>query len=140
MEYEYNIGTLLEGVKEEVSRVAGAAYAEDGTPLYDAVIITSAEYPTIERYLRDAKGALALRTADICFPDEDMLLFNVPDFGEQFAEVVAQEIDRYFILGACSSWFQQRLPAKAEEYAARSQAAADKAVGLLKTIQAPTRA
>ncbi len=126
-------------IYEEVSRVANEAYDEEGNSLYDGIIITSADKPTVNRLEDDAIDALVKRTIDICTFQIGQLSFDVPDFKEDLTDATKTEITRYIVMNVCSAWFQSRIPSKVEEYALRGQTAMDKAVTYLKTIKAPTR-
>lgn len=126
-------------IYEEVSRVANEAYDEEGNPLYDGIIITSADMATIVRLEDDAIDALLKRTIDISRQDLAFLRFDVPDFKEDLTDATKTEITRYIVMNVCAAWFQSRIPSKVEEYALRGQAAMDKAVTYLKTIKAPSR-
>lgn len=137
-------------IEEEVSRVADETYADDGSSLYDAIIITSNDLNTIHRLEDDAVNTLIRRVQDICTytaeregideEGEDVILpaemeFDVPDFDEHLEEVTDAEITRYIVLNTCAAWFQSRCTSKVEEYTLRGQVAMDKAVEYLKTIK-----
>lgn len=128
-------------ITEEVSRAAAAAYAEDGTSLYDSITIHSRDAGTISRLIWDSVDAIVHRTADICtlIPSPLALSFYTPDFDTSKQSAVEDELDRAITLGACAAWFKDKLPARTEEYLARANAALDVAVGLLKTRKAPSR-
>lgn len=139
MEYIIDRDMLYPLIYEEVSRVANEAYDEEGNPLYDGIIITSADMATIVRLEDDAIDALLKRTIDISRQDLAFLRFDVPDFKEDLTDATKTEITRYIVMNVCAAWFQSRIPSKVEEYALRGQAAMDKAVTYLKTIKAPSR-
>lgn len=139
MEYIIDRDMLYPLIYEEVSRVANEAYDEEGNSLYDGIIITSADKPTVNRLEDDAIDALVKRTIDICTFQIGQLSFDVPDFKEDLTDATKTEITRYIVMNVCAAWFQSRIPSKVEEYALRGQAAMDKAVTYLKTIKAPSR-
>ncbi len=154
MDYHIDYTELFDLINEEVSRIAGEAYDQDGNSLYDGIRITSADLDTISRLERDAVNALVLRTEDICTPvpggireAEDgtevvilpSLEFYVPDFDLFFDEAVTDEITRYITLSTVAAWCRSRCVEKVDEYEARGRQAMDRAVSLLKAIKAPKR-
>ncbi len=128
-------------ITEEVSRVAAAAYSEDGTSLYDSINILSRDAATVSRLIWDSVDAIVHRTSDICtlIPSPLALSFYAPDMDPSKESAVKDEIDRAISLGACAAWFKEKAPARAEEYLTRANTALDVAVGLLKTRKAPSR-
>ena len=145
MNYAINRSNLFPLIDEEVSRVASETYADDGTPLYDNIIITANDKDTITRLEDDAINALVKRTYDICTllpeteTDNAELVFYVPGFDTSMEDATSREITRYIVLNTCAAWFQSRCTGRVEEYTARGQVAQDKAVTLLKSIKAPSR-
>lgn len=161
MYYVIDKDALYALVDEEVSLVADAAYSEQGESLYDSVVLTEKDRPTVERLLDDAVNQFAGREFDICklsqetYTDEFgeaqlssrmRLQFHVPDFDTSMAVLedgtitggpLKTELDRYLVLFACAGIFQQRRAALVPEYTARAQSAMDKAVTLLKTRKHP---
>ena len=152
MYYLIDKPALLESIREEVSGVADAAYADDGTALYDAVMVTSRDEPTLERFIDDAVSQFVRREFDITkyspetYTDENQqtqltgrmrLLFYIPDFDDTMADAATAELDRYIVMYACAALFQQRRPAVVPEYTTRTQTAMDKAVALLKSRKHP---
>ena len=152
MYYVIDKAALLESIKEEVSHVADDAFADDGTALYDSVMVTSRDYPTLERFVDDAVNAFVRREFDIAkfspetYTDEYgeaqltgrmRIHFFIPDFDTTMADAAKAELDRYIVLYACAAIFQQRRAAVVPEYTARTQSAMDKAVSLLKSRKHP---
>lgn len=133
MDYTIDKTLLHDMIAEEVSRVADAAYAEDGTPLYDNVALTSRDDGQVERAIEDAVSAFAQRTYDICTPTDEGMAFSVPDFDGSFASLAKAEIDRYISLTATAVLLAQRWPQAVEGYSQRGQAAMGKAIALLKS-------
>mgnify|MGYP007069940818 CR=1 FL=1 len=152
MYYVIDKPALLESIREEVSGVADAAYSDDGTALYDAVMVTDRDKPTLERFIDDAVSQFVRREFDITkyspetYTDENQqtqltgrmrLLFYIPDFDDTMADAATAELDRYIVMYACAALFQQRRPAVVPEYTTRTQTAMDKAVTLLKSRKHP---
>lgn len=144
MDYTVNKTELYNLIDEEVSLVADKAYAEDGTPLYDGINLTSGDRQTVERYIDDAVSVLIVRTYDICKlksagseEESTELDFYIPDFDSSLVDAVKSELNRYICLSVCASLFTQRSAAIAPDYAARAQAALGKAVSMLKSRKHP---
>lgn len=62
-----DIAQLKEAIKEETSRVASRSYAEDGSSLYDAIVIKSRDADLIDRTITEA--ATVVRSATERFLD-----------------------------------------------------------------------
>lgn len=122
---------ILESVKQEVSRVAASAYADDGTSLYDAIIITSRDADTIAGLIDDAETAVVVRMSDIASIQSDQFSFNVPDKRTHDIKTIGAVIDRFIEMNVCSAWMIQKYKLKAEEYGARSTDALNKIERLL---------
>lgn len=127
--------TLADLVAEEVSRVANAAYSDDGVSLYDSISIKSRDADTVSRMIRDGLDAVVNRTADICtvIPSPLALSLYAPDMDSTKENVVKDELDRAISLWAVSAWLKETFPVRFEEYAARSGAALQNAIVMLKT-------
>ena len=140
MEYIVDKSILFPLVDEEVSRVANETYSEDGTSLYDTIVITENDKPTIGRMMDDAVNTFVKRAQDIVRYEKGKLTFiRIPDFDESLTAPTEQEITRYIVLNTCAAWFQSRNRDKVEEFTLRGQTAMDKAIAYLKTIKHPTR-
>ena len=141
MTYTVNNTTLTALVTEEVSRVAAAAYSDDGTSLYDSVSIKSRDADTVSRMIRDGVDAVAARSADICtvIPSPLALSLYAPDMDSTKENMTKDELDRAISLWAVSTWLKEKLPDRSEEYLARANEALEKAVIYLKTRTAPSR-
>lgn len=128
-------------IAEEVSRVAAAAYADDGTSLYDSVAIHSRDTDTLSRLIDDAVSGIARRAADICtvIPSPLALSFYVPDFDDSKETIVENALSRSISLIACAAWMRDKLPSRAAEFTDRANASLNVAIGLLKTRITPTR-
>lgn len=122
---------IFESVKQEVSRVAASAYADDGTSLYDAIVITSRDADTIAGLIDDAETALVVRMSDIASVQDDQFGFNVPDQRTHDIKTIGAVIDRFIEMNVCSAWMIQKYRLKAEEYGARSTDALNKIERLL---------
>lgn len=145
MLYLINPATLYDLIDEEISRVAAIEYAEDGTPLFDAIVLHSGDRNEIKRLQDDAINTIVKRNYDIITivpRNHDRLQglqFNVPDLDTSTEEIIREELTRFVTLNACAAWFQSRAKNKVEEYANRGQVALDKATSMLHTRKAPTR-
>lgn len=140
MTYTVDNTTLTNLITEEISRIAAAAYSDDGTPLYDSVAIHSRDAETVSRMIRDAIDSLARRTSDICtvIPSPYKLSFYAPDMDSTKETMVSNELTRAITLRACVLWLSEKLPSRAEEYSARADNALQNAVYMLKTRTQPT--
>lgn len=141
MTYTINNTNLTNLITEEVSRVAAAAYSDDGASLYDFVAIHSRDADTISRMIRDGVDAIATRARDICtiIPSPLALSLYAPDMDASKEGIVSDELTRSISLSAVAAWLSERLPARAKEYSDRANNALNIAIGLLKTRKLPTR-
>lgn len=145
MLYLINHHSLYDLIYEEISRVAKDEFSEDGTSLYEAIVLHSADRDDINRLQDDAVNTLVKRMYDIVtiLPRNAAglpgLQFNVPDLDTSTEDIISEEISRFIVLNTVSAWFQRKLNAKAPEFAARSQVALDKAAQMLHTRKAPQR-
>lgn len=145
MDYTINKTTLLEKMEAEVSEVADQAYAEDGTSLYDAVMLTAKDSDATSgtnvagSAIDDAVSALVSRLADIASLSGTTLSFDVPDMASSQNAAATAEITRYIALAAATEIFRMRRPSAVEEYAARAQAALVNIESLLRKRTAPGR-
>lgn len=149
MEYLIDKESLYALVDEEVSHVADEAYTEDGTALYDSIVLTEKDKGTVERLMDDAAAQLVVRAHDICRLEPEtegnppqrtgrsILLFYVPDFDMRNEQAAKEEISRYMSLYVCTAIFQKRRTSVVEEYSARALAALNSAIGLLKQRKHP---
>ena len=157
MYYVIDKPALLESIREEVSHVADEAYGEDGTALYDSIMVTLRDKRKLEGFIDDAVIQFVRREFDITkynhivhyHLDEDgnpteqvasvtpRLEFFVPDFDTSMEDSAKADLDRYIVMYACTSLFQQRRATVVPEYTNRTQSAMDKAVSLLKYRKHP---
>lgn len=144
MTYEIDKSMLYGLVDAEVSRVADEAYSDDGTSLYDSVVLTSRDKGLVEGFIDDAISLFVNRTFDICKYKEPAqgssnhsLEFDVPDFDATMEAPAKDELSRYISLYAANRVFQQRRAIVVPQYTERAQAAMDKAVTYLKSRKAP---
>ena len=144
---------LLESVEEEVSHIADSAYGEDGSSLYDSIVITEKDRQNVLRFIDDAVTDFVRKRAfDICkyspetYQDEAgewqlsgrmRLQFYVPDFDETMWDATKAALDRYIVLYAVGSLCQSRRADLVPEYAKRTQEAQDNAIILLKSRKYP---
>ena len=137
--------SLLDVVDEEVSRVADYAYAEDGTSLYDHVVITERDALALDRMIHDAVASVVARFRDVCAysptsgsTPQMRLAFYVPDFDEDAnGDIAEDELSKYIAYSVTAQFLAQRHPASVPEYTERANAALQKAVITLKTRKAP---
>lgn len=153
MDYIIDEETLKGSVEFEVSQVADAAYAEDGTPLYDSVVLTEKDDDTVLSFIDDAIRVVISALQDIAYyatstsTDEtshvttvtNKITFNVPDFDASQGGQVTLNIDSFVKAFVCAGLFRQRRPSLVEEYVSRAQIALDNVKSLLRKRQAPTR-
>ena len=141
MTYTIDTTGITNLVTEEVSRIAGNSFSDDGASLYDSIAIHSRDADTVSRLIRDAVDAIVKRTADICtyVPSPEALSFYAPDMDASKEPQVAAELTRAISLSAVAGWLKDCKPDRATEYTERANAALDIAVGILKTRKQPTR-
>lgn len=140
MDYTIATSTIKELVNEEVSHVADAAYSDDGTSLYDSIVLTEKDDNLVDRFINDAVRLLARATYDICKFASGKLVFDVPDFDATTqATYVADAINRYIAMYVAAGFFQQRRPSVVPEYTNRVQDAMNEAITLLRKREAHTR-
>lgn len=149
--YQIDKDALYALVDAEVSKVADEAYAEDGTSLYDTIVLTLKDRGTIDGFFPDGLYSFARAISDIASYYElgsyigstpvvkPTLEVYVPDFDRTQAKAVEAQIDRYLVLYACNALFQQRRSILVPEYTNRVQWAMDNAITLLRKRIAPTR-
>ncbi len=150
MYYVINKEALFELANAEISKVADEAYSEDGTALYDSIVLTEKDRDTVEDFIDDAVTHFVRREFNVTSysPLDQMqegvmvtiprLEFTVPDFDTAMEPLLQNELNRYISLFVCSEIFQKRRPAVVPEYAKRVQSAMDKAVTILKSRKTPT--
>lgn len=154
MDYSVTKSALYSLVDEEISKIADDAYNEDGTSLYDSIVLTTKDRSTVDRFIDDAAAHLVRTAWDISsFDSTNMnagtksssisgsvnIHFEVPDFPSAHQAAALNEITRYITLFAVAGIVQQRRAAVAPEYANRVQAALDNVIAIVRTRQAPTR-
>lgn len=129
--YYINKEELVPLIKKEIARVAASAYAEDGTPLYDAIVATSRDAETIDEMIEDAATALLTRLSDVASYYSGYFEFDIPEERTHDIMTIGKVIDRFIVMNVCSAWMIQKHKPKAEEYGARSTDAANKIERLL---------
>lgn len=140
---QYN--TIKPRIDEEISRVADELYADDGSPLYDSVVLTSKDTATVMRHIDDAVSAFVSRAFDIVTVDTSnttpqskaALNIYVPDFDDTMTQAVDAEFRTYCVCYACAMILQHRAAAYVPEYTDRAKAAMDKCITLLKSRKTP---
>lgn len=129
--YYINKNKMLPQIEKEVSRVAASAFAEDGTPLYDAIVIKSRDTDTVKDMIEDAATAMLTRLADIATYSSGLFEFDIPDERTHDIATIGKVVDKFIVMNVCSAWMIQKYPLKAEEYGARSTDALNKVERLL---------
>ena len=129
--YSINKNNIVPLIEREVARVASSAYAEDGTPLYDAIVITSRDSEVIDEMIEDAATALLTRLSDVASCDSGTFTFDIPEERTHDISTIGKVIDRYIVMNVCSAWMIQKHKPKAEEYGARTTDAVNKIERLL---------
>lgn len=129
--YYINKNKMLPLIEREVSRVAASAFGEDGTPLYDAIRITSRDEDTLKDMIDDAMTAMLTRLSDIATLSSGMFEFDIPEERTHDITTIGKVVDRFIVINVCSAWMLQKYPVKAEEYGARSTDAIEKIERLL---------
>ena len=129
--YYINKNKMLPLIEREVSRVAASAFGEDGTPLYDAIRITSRDEDTLKDMIDDAMTAMLTRLSDIATLSSGMFEFDIPEERTHDITTIGKVVDRFIVMNVCSAWMLQKYPVKAEEYGARSTDAIEKIERLL---------
>ena len=129
--YYINKNKILPLIEREVSRVAASAFAEDGTPLYDAIVITSRDTDIIKEMIDDAATAMLTRLSGLATYSSGLFEFDIPEERTHDITTIGNVVDRFIVMNVCSAWMIQKHTAKAEEYGARSTDALNKVERLL---------
>jgi len=139
--YTIDSEAILEMVDGEVSRVADAAYGENGVSLYDQIVITERDEDTLNRMLGDAEASLVARLGDICrfsSGSTPCLEFYVPDFDETAnGDIAEEEITKFIAYSVTGQFLSQRHPASVPEYTDKTALALRNVISILKTRKAP---
>ena len=130
--YYVNTNKVLPLIEREISRVAASAFAEDGSPLYDAIIPYSRDVDVLKELIEDALTAMLTRLSDIATLSSNLLEFDVPEERTHDINTIGKAIDRYVVMNVCSAWMIQKYAVKAEEFGARSTDAIEKVERLLR--------
>lgn len=146
MEYCITHEALIELVKEEVSRIADRAYAEDGTSLYDAIRIIDKDSATIKRMIADASSVIFERFRDYLVApaggtvvSSETFNFYLPDMAEEQEPIAKAELQRFLSLQVVALWLKERYTQEYESYLERATTALDKAARALFTRKRVTR-
>ena len=130
--YYVNTNKVLPLIEREISRVAASAFAEDGSPLYDAIIPYSRDVDVLKELIEDALTAMLTRLSDIATLSSNLLEFDIPEERTHDINTIGKAIDRYVVMNVCSAWMIQKYAVKAEEFGARSTDAIEKVERLLR--------
>lgn len=129
--YYINKKKILPVIEREISRVAASAFGEDGTPLFDAIKLTSRDEDVVSEMIDDAATAMLTRLSDIATYTSGLFEFDIPEERTHDITTIGKVVDRFIVMNVCSAWMIQKHPAKAEEYGARSTDALNKIERLL---------
>lgn len=133
-------------VEQQVSLVADEAYGDNGISLYDSIVLTEKDKPTVEGLIDEAISSIVNRCFDICKyhyatnteeENEEQLYFFVPDLDETMEERIEEELAGFIVLFACNQIFLTRRPSVVPVFTERAQAALNRAVTLLKSRKSP---
>lgn len=137
--YTINKSTLYGLVDAEVSLAADEAYADDGTSLYDSVVLTTKDKSLVEQRMDDAVEALVRKCADICKHGTGTIVFDLPDAPSANSTATTAAISRYIVLSVITSIFQSRRVSLVPQYEEKTKAALDDVISLVRTRTAPSR-
>lgn len=129
--YYINKNKITPLIEREVSRVAASAFAEDGTPLYDGIVITSRDADTIKEKIEDAATAMLTRFSDITTYSSGLFEFDIPEERTHDIMTIGKVIERFIVMNVVSAWMIQKHTAKAEEFGVRATDALNKIEKLL---------
>ncbi len=133
-----NRDNVLEGVREEVSRVAASAYDGEGQSLYDAIMVYERDESTLERLFDDALSHLTERSRDILnqytktSDTVRVLEYYLPDFSDGLMDMVEADVKRYMVQHITAQWLIEKQYKRAEEYVAHANAVLDETIEHLK--------
>jgi len=151
MYYRIDNDALYAQVDAEVSQAADAAYAEDGTSLYDTVVLTEKDRQMVVGLIADSLAQVVRKASDIAAMEDvaeeveestivtPCIRFDVPDMDPSQEVAASDEITRFAILATCAALYQQRRSILVPEYASRAQAALDNAIALIRKRKTPSR-
>ena len=135
MDYYVDRDALYSLIDEEVSYAADEAYDENGSSLYDAIVLTKKDKRLVSKYIDDALSAIVKRMWDICKYKvttsnnvvNTYLVFNLPDIPTENETLFRAEIGRVISLYAITEIYKSRRPALLAEYQARTAESLEKA-------------
>lgn len=135
MDYYVDRDALFSLIDEEVSYAADEAYDENGSSLYDAIVLTKKDKRLVSKYIDDALSAIVKRMWDICKYKvttsnnvvSTYLVFNLPDIPRENETLFRAEIGRVISLYAITEIYKSRRPALLAEYQARTAESLEKA-------------
>ena len=140
MDYSINKTTLYNLIDYEVSLAADGAVAQDGTSLYDDVVLSSKDQDEVYRHIDDAVSSLVARTSDIATYGTNVISFYVPDIPSGNSSAISNVISRYIALYVTTEILKARMPGGlVETYAGLTSEAANAVMAALRTRTAPTR-
>lgn len=136
--FTINRGNVLEGVREEVSRVAASAYDGEGQSLYDAIMVYERDESTLQRLFDDALSHLTDRSRDILnqytktSDTVRVLEYYLPDFSDGLMDMVTADIQRYMTQHITAQWLIEKQYKRAEDFVAHANAVLDETIEHLK--------
>lgn len=139
MEYVINMTRTLDEVEREISKQAQRLLDDKGLSIYGDVIYYTKDFPVLEEMYASALASFESRTFDVVTPEENKLVFELPDFDESMSSSVTHEIDQYLANMVVSTWMQAKGQGVADIYAGKATASMEKAVTLLKSRKPPKR-
>lgn len=139
MNYSIDKSTLRGLIDTEVALVADEAYAEDGTSLYDTVVLTSKDDGTVDNLIDEAVGQFVKTASDIASLSSNSITITAADMASGQDTAAQDEIRRFIVLSVCAAIFQKRRPILVPEYSGRAQAALENAIAIIRKRTAPSR-
>lgn len=110
MNIEFEISGLLDLIKEDISRLAGRSYSDDGSSLYDGIKVTSRDESVLLRMLEDRDGLLreniAFSLDSAATESENTLVYNFID-GEVNGAFSSLKLllRKYLVDGTLLDWY-----------------------------------
>ena len=126
-------------IEEEVARAADDAYAEDGTSLYDSIVLTSKDTNVVGKLVEDGALLMMRKLSDVATRSTNTITINVTDHQDGLDAPISAAITRFLAMYACNGIFQQKRAALVPEYTRRTQEALDNVVEFVRTRIKPNR-
>lgn len=141
MTYQYKINPekLTDAIMLEISKIAATTTGENGIRLYDTILPTSSDTPTIISAIQSSVTAIQIRFSDVSVYKGDTLAFYLPDMPSGNETKATEELTKYIVENVTADWMLRRYPSKAKEYSDRAEVTLKKAAAILKTRKTPHR-